>query len=166
MTDTTAGELDAFFPAEVTLEVQGERITLTAFKARHLRPYLAINRRLQDKATRLGAELAVAQRLLAAYNLAVRDNPATPLPDLGDIPSYVVAGPLDPDKLPVELLHERCYEEYSELVQVATGRPAAWVEELDIDELVTMAGIINELNARRYAPKKATALAEQATAQS
>lgn len=159
-------ELDAFFPAEMTLEVQGERFTFTAFKARHLRPYLAINRRLQDKATRLGAELATAQRLLAEYNLAVLADPATPLPDLGEIPAYVVAGPLDPEKLPVDLLHERCYEEYAELVQIATGKPVSWVEELGIDELVTLAGIVNELNARRYAPKKASALVEQATAQS
>ena len=154
-------ELDAFFPAEMTVEVQGERFTLTAFKARNMRPYLAINRRLQDKATRLGVELATAQRLLAEYNEAVKASPATPFPDLGDIPAYVVAGPLDPEKLPVELLHERCVEEYIELVQIATGKPLEWVDELGIDDLVALAGIVNELNARRYTPKKATALSEQ-----
>lgn len=160
-------DIDALFPAELKLEVQGEQFTFTAFKAKHLRPYLAINRRLQDKATRLGQELAVAQRLLAQYHLDVVDNPATPMPDLGNIPASVVNGPLSADQLPIDLLHERCYEEYVELVQIATGKSTDWVENLDIDELVTLAAIVNELNARRYQSKKATALAEtEATAQS
>lgn len=163
-----AQDIDPLFPAEMTLEVQGERFTFTAFKAKHLRPYLAITRSMQDKASRLGSELATAQRRMVEYRAAVATNPDTPLPDLGDIPLYVVAGEvLTPDSLPVELLHERCFEEYVELVRLATGKPAAWVEELDIDELVTLAGIVNELNARRYASKKAIALAETAaTAQS
>jgi hypothetical protein len=104
---------------------------------------------------------------MMTYRKAKAIDPNTPYPDLGDIPDYVAeAETVDVDMLPLDLLHERCFEEYIDLVRTATGKPLAWVEDLGIDELVTLAGLVNELNARRYAPKKPSALETTATPQS
>lgn len=159
-TDTSnSSEIDALFPPEVTLTLAGEQFTLKAFPAKHLRPYLSVNRRLLDKARQLGADIIEAKAVYARYVEAkakwLAEGGAKPAaPDLGGIPSAIVERPLTEDGLPVDLLHERCYEEYRDLVLSATGKPLAWVEELGIDELVTAAQIVNALNASRYQSKK------------
>lgn len=136
-----ADELENLFPAEVTVSVAGETFVLKAWTARHSRPYIRINGQMQAKAAALGRELAQAH----AAQVAAAEAAGIPAP----------AAP-DADSIPLALLHERCYEEYAELVQVATGKPLAWVEELGIDELIALAGIINELNRQRYEKKAPT----------
>lgn len=128
---------EQMFPAEVTVEVAGETFTLKAFPAKHLRPYLRITTRMNEKSQALGRELAAEYEAKKAAGLPVNE--------------------LTDDNIPVDRLYDALYEEFLELVTVATGKPVGWVEELGIDELVTLAGIINELNSRRYDPKKAEA---------
>lgn len=160
-------ELDPLFPPEVTVTVADEAFTLKAFTAKNLRPYLQASRRMQDKASALGREVATAFVRMQAYNEERATNPAAPYPDLGDIPAFLVDTPeMTADSLPLELLHERCYEEYVTLVSAATGKPVEWVENIGIDELVTLAGIVNKLNQDRYLPKKPSALTAPATVQS
>ncbi|GJI97039.1 hypothetical protein RugamoR57_37570 [Duganella caerulea] len=135
-------DLAALFPSTVTVTLAGEQFTLTAFKARHTVPYLNINRRITAKAAEIGQELATAAAAMG------RDT--------------AVAA----DEIPMDLVHERCYPEYVELVATAINRPTDWIEDtLDIDELITLAGIINQLNAERYS-KKRSALIVTADAQS
>lgn len=137
-------QLEYAFPAEVTVAVAGEQLTLTAFKAKHLRPYLSITRRINEKARRIGVELAAAQQAATAAGVETFQ--------------------LTEDNIPLDLIHERCYEEYVELIMAATGKPLVWVEDLGMDDLIVLVGIINELNARRYQPKKAEARVLTATA--
>lgn len=134
-------DIDMFFPSEVTVEVAGEQFVLKAFTARHMRPYLKINRSISAKATQLGFE--VGQEYVKAKAAAEAQG---------------LEPPLEPtiESFPIDLLYENCYEEYVELVKIATGKPLEWVEELGIDELVTLASIINELNNQRYSKKPPT----------
>ena len=139
MTTDTA-DVGVYFPSEVTVEVAGETFVLRAFRARHLRPYLDINRRISAKAAQLGAELG------QAYLKAKQEAEAS-----GQEPP----AEMDAANIPLDMLHECCYEEYCDLVMTATGKPLEWVGEMGIDELVTLAGIINELNNQRYVKKPA-----------
>ena len=159
-------ELDPLFPAEMALTVAGERLTITAFKAKHLRVYLSASRRMQDKAAQLGMELARARDQYIQYESARLIDPSTSPPGLGAIPMhYAVSTGTSAEAIPIELLHERCYDEYCELTQAATGKTLDWVENLDIDELVVLTGIITQLNNQRYS-KKPDALMETAPRQS
>lgn len=141
--DTQHDDFDALFPDDVTVTVAGEQFVLKAFTARHGRPYMAISRRQSVKAQALMTELA------DEYDAAVQaaKDGGKPAPELIDV-----------DKISLNLLHERCMDEYIELVALATGKPVSWVEdELGIDEVVTLAGVINHLNNQRYL-KKGSAL--------
>lgn len=132
-------DFNALFPEEVTATVAGEQFVLKAFTAGNGRPFMNNSRRIAAKARALVEEMA------ADYEKAVKAakkarKPAPPQ--------------LDIDQIPLELLHERCLDEYIELVALATGKPVSWVENtLGIDEVVTLAGVINELNNRRYLKK-------------
>lgn len=137
--DTQPNDFDALFPDEVTVGVAGEKFLIKAFMAGAGQPYMAISRRQSAKAQALMNELA------AEYEKAVKaaKKAKKSLPE-----------PLDVDQIPLELLHERCIDEYIELVSLATGKPIKWVaNNVGIDELITIAGVINELNSRRYLKK-------------
>lgn len=141
--DTQPDDFDALFPDEATVTVAGEQFVLAAFKSGKARPYLDINRRQRAKAQALMDELA------DEYDAAVEAAKAAGKPE---------PEPIDVDKIPLDLLHERCMDEYIEIVALATGKPVSWVEdELDIDEVVQIAAVIHHLNNHRYV-KKGSAL--------
>lgn len=154
-------DFNSLFPAEVTVVVAGETFTLRAFTARHLRPYLNITERLAEKADDLGRKLGhkLATRILGL--------PADTPHDVVQNARAAYAGPesFEVTDIPLEAIHQACAEEYLDLVAVGLNKPLAWVEELGIDDLVVLAGVIQKLNNDRYL-KKPSALTVVATAQS
>lgn len=130
-------EIENMLPDQVTVTVAGETLVLEAFKTKHMRVYSRTERTIAEKAVALGVEMQAL---------------------LGRTPT--------PDEIPVDRIMEACYDEFVERIQAATGKPKAWVEELGIDETVQLAGLISQLNAQRYNPKKVQALTVAATAQS
>lgn len=128
-------EIDNILPATVHVliggegEDDGEQLTLTAFKTKHLRMYTRTQRSIEKKMQALGEEL---------------------VQELGRAPAD--------EEIPMDLIMERCYEEFVEQIQCATGKSLGWVENLDIDVTYQLAGIINQLNIQRYRPKKPKAL--------
>jgi hypothetical protein len=141
MTEAPTTELDVFFPTEVTVELAGEQFVLEAFKAGRMRPYLNINRRMEENLQQLGTDMAHEFERKNKAAIAAGQPP--------------LASP-DFDRVPEERIFEYCAEEYIDLVQLATGKPRAWVEDLGMDELVAAASIIIKLCNERYL-KKATA---------
>ncbi len=129
MSDTS--ELSNLLPDQVTVEVAGERITLRAFTVEHLPMYLRTKRSIHAKALALGKELAA--QLPAGQEVT-------------------------PDDVPLDVVLERCYDEFVEQVAAATRKPREWVNGLGIDELAGLMGVINTLNDQKYHSKKGPAL--------
>lgn len=121
-------------PTEVALEVGGETLTITPFKVKHLNAVAQPFESIYAKARTLGLELAAAGVLT------------------------------DADSVPFERLLARCTDEVIQLAQVATGKPRAWVEDLDLDELFVIASVVFLVNKEKYERKIADGLGKMMAA--
>lgn len=128
--------LENLLPEEVSVEVAGEKLTISPFKTKHLRyiaePYAAI----RAEARKLGKEAAAA---------LIRDAKAE-----GRLPTEDELASMGIDE---EMLHARCVPYYEQLVLVATGKTAEWLGEVDIDETMKLAAIVYAVNAKKYEKK-------------
>jgi len=142
-TDT---DLEDLLPAQVAVELRGERFVFQAFPTRHLPMYLRTSRSIAAKAIQLGQELAKASH--AAWLHRKREAKELGL-DYADAPPA-----FSPDHIPLDMLFERCAPEYVEWVATATKKPVAWVESLDGDIFMQVVALLQELNDQKYRSSK------------
>jgi hypothetical protein len=113
-------------------------------------------------------KITVAGETLEVSPLRVRDLPAMAralAPIATAIPA--IASSANPTAALAQAASEdvgRWIEAIISGVAVATGRPEEWVGELEIDELITLAGAVVEVNADFFARRVAPALTTAAEA--